>query len=98
MGGNRRFGGGGLGGGSGAGGGGYGRGGEPRQAPYIAYVGNLPSGIVQGDIDKLFQGLRVSLQKKVFEHMGDLDSWGSVNSIVIHASVSLGGEYITRVR
>lgn len=30
-----------------------------RQAPFVAYVGNLPRGVVQGDIDKLFGELKV---------------------------------------
>jgi len=52
----------------GGGGGGYGGGqfeaggaGEPRQGPFIAFVGNLPQGIVQGDIDRLFDGLKVKI-------------------------------------
>lgn len=30
-----------------------------RQPPFVAYVGNLPRGVVQGDIDKLFGELKV---------------------------------------
>lgn len=36
---------------------------ESRQAPFVAYVGNLPTKVVQGDIDRLFSGLKVRLFK-----------------------------------
>jgi len=49
----------------GSSGGGYAR--ETRQPPFVAYVGNLPRGIVQGDIDKLFSGLKIRSVRLVYD-------------------------------
>jgi len=46
-----------------SGGGGGRRGGHrpiPDEAPFTAYIGNLPTGIVQGDVEQIFSSLSVN--------------------------------------
>lgn len=49
-------------------GGGRNRGGRgsapfPTEPPYTAFVGNLPANTIQGDLDQIFQGLKVCYVK-----------------------------------
>ena len=57
----------GYGGGRGGGGGGGGKKSLPDEPPYTAFVGNLPNGIVQGDVDIMFKKLRVSFAREAFD-------------------------------
>lgn len=41
----------------------------PTNPPYKAYVGNLPSGLVQNDIEMIFQNQNVSTYMSIFHSM-----------------------------
>nr|CAD7198140.1 unnamed protein product [Timema douglasi] len=46
----------------------------PTQPPYTAYIGNLPQGLVQGDVDKIFDNMDPKVRTKNVRLMKDRET------------------------